>query len=413
MYCNFKVGRVNKIKRIVFSGFVILILFFLSCENQRDKKTIEIFKEESLEDIEEHINIDTIKYTQQENKSAKKYFEFTRGLYLTAYTVASEKFPVILDSAVAAGINTIVFDLKNMNGKIFFSTPHMDSLRRERTIPIINIPKVVKTLQKRDMRAVARIVMFHDQYIAEVKSNFRPQRMNGEPWIEKKQRKPSWLDPSHPEVQEELLDVIKYAAKNGVDEIQMDYIRFPTQGNISEAVFCYQKEDSILAIADTNYVKRLKTDIIVDFVKQAKEICVRYNVTLTADIFAIVAWQRENDIQNTGQEIEKITEFLDSIHPMVYSSHFSEDFGFRENVYNEPYFIVYKATKLAIKHTKSNCKIIPYIQANPWKVNFEKDYIISQIRAVEDAKASGFMLWNSSNKYFKTLKWIKNYYKEK
>ncbi|MCK4695756.1 MAG: hypothetical protein KAT74_08335, partial [Candidatus Cloacimonetes bacterium] len=87
-----------------------MMLFFLSCEKQEDKKTIEIFKEESLEDIEGRIKVDTIKYTSQEKIYVKKYPEFTKGLYLTAYNVASENFSVILDSAVAAGINTIVFD---------------------------------------------------------------------------------------------------------------------------------------------------------------------------------------------------------------------------------------------------------------------------------------------------------------
>ncbi|MCK4696084.1 MAG: hypothetical protein KAT74_09985, partial [Candidatus Cloacimonetes bacterium] len=183
------------------------------------------------------------------------------------------------------------------------------------------------------------------------------------------------------------------------------------QGKISEAIFYFLKEDSMFTIIDSNYVKREKSDIIEDFLKRAKMICSMYKVTLTGDIFAIVAWQREVDIKATGQDIQKMTKHFDSVHPMIYSSHFNDDFGYREYIYNEPYFIVYKATKLVKKYSNKNCDIIPYIQSNPWKVNYTSEYIISQIKAVENLNARGYILWNASNKYFKTLSWLKEYYK--
>jgi hypothetical protein len=368
--------------------------------------------------IEETI-VDTIKHTTIKIEPDKKvisqknkigFSKYTRGIYLTAYTVSSSKFYSILDSAQAAGINTVVFDLKNMNGNIFFSIPQKDILTDEKIKPIINIPKVVKALHKRKMKAVVRVVMFHDQYIAKCDSTLRPISSSGKYWKESKKRKPSWLDPSNSKVQKELLSILKKIAKSGVDEIQLDYIRFPTQGNISDAVFSFQIEDSLFAKADSNYVLREKYNIIENFIIQAKDICSKNNVSLTADVFAIVAWQRKSDIEVTGQDIEKMTKHLDAIHPMIYSSHFSADFGYREDVSNEPYFIMYKATKLTKKYSEPNCKVIPYIQANSWKVNYNREYIISQIKAIEDNKSDGYILWNASNRYFSTLNWLKKYY---
>jgi len=402
----------KNIKKIAIVFFCFLILFCgkkmqIDQENLNESKSTE----EVIIDTMKHI---TIKIESDKKIISKKnkinFLEYTRGIYLSAYTVSSSKFYSILDSAQAAGINTVVFDLKNMNGHVFFSIPQKDILTDGKIKPIIDIPKVVKALHKRKMKAVARVVMFHDQFTAECDSILRPISSSGKYWKENKKRKPSWLDPSNSKVQKELLSIIKKIAKSGVDEIQLDYIRFPTQGNISDAVFSFQIEDSLFAKVDSNYVLRTKSDIIEDFIIQAKDICLKYDVSLAADVFAIVAWQRKSDIATIGQDIEKMTKHLDAIHPMIYSSHFSSNFGYREDVSNEPYYIIYKATKLTKRYTEQNCKVIPYIQANTWKVNYNREYIISQIKAIENIRCNGYILWNASNKYFSSLSWLKEYY---
>lgn len=330
---------------------------------------------------------------------------FVEGIYLTAYTTASARFPTILDSAQAAGINTVVFDLKNMNGRVFLSGAKLAHLSKENHNPIIDIPRVVKTLHERDMKAVSRVVMFHDIFLAKADSTLRPQLADG-PWVESKKKGPSWVDSSHPKVQSRALALIEQAAKAGVDEVQLDYIRFPTQGRVDSASFYFQRVDAQKALKDTFYQNRQKKEIILDFVKRAKAICGKYNVTLTGDLFAIVAWQRTVDVNKTGQDIGLLSDYFDAVHPMIYSSHFNQDFGFRKEVNNEVYHITYKASRLTRDFAHKSCRVIPYIQANGWRVNYTKEYMRNQIQAVRDAKCSGYILWNSSNKYFRTLRWI-------
>ena len=218
------------------------------------------------------------------------------------------------------------------------------------------------------------------------------------------------MDSSNPIVQDYLLDLIQHVAKSGVDEIQLDYIRFPTQGNAKNAVFYFQKADYMMLKQDSTYVIRSRADIISGFLRRVRKICKKYDVMLTADVFAIVAWQRQPDIASTGQDMKKMSRNLDYIHPMIYSSHFADNFGHRQNVANEPYFILYKGTKLTMKNSADNCAVVPYIQANSWKVNYGKEFVIAQVRAIEELKAGGYILWNSSNRYKKTLTWLKEYY---
>ena len=400
-----------KIRYFLFFLLVIII----SCTEKKENEIQNDIEEKIIkaDTLEKRVQPEKQKIkteqTKQDVKKRIEYKKFTKGIYLTAYTINTPKFYAILDSAEAAGINTLIFDLRNMNGHVFFKMPQKGFLVSENMKPIVNINKVVNAAHKRNMRAVARVVMFHDQLTAQRDSTLRPENVNGGAWKESKRKKASWLDSSNSEVQNTLLDIIEVIAKKGLDEIQMDYVRFPTQGKISEAVFAFQKEDSLKAKKDSTYILRQKSDIIMDFVSRAKRICNKYDVTLTADVFAIVSWQRSADINATGQDIKKMTKRLDAIHPMIYSSHFAKNFGFRENLHNEPYFIIYKGSVLSKKYADSKCRIIPYIQSNSWKVNYGYDYIAGQIQAVIDSDSDGYILWNASNRYYQTLRWIREF----
>ncbi len=382
--------------------FLFLLLFlFTNCTQKTEK--IETKETQKTLIKKEKIHNHNIKQKPYPDK-------FIKGIYLNAYTIASKKFDLILNGAKKAGINTVVFDLKNMNGNIFFKISYQNTMRQRRVLPIVDVNKTVDKLHDNNMRAVARIVMFHDQFLAKNDSLLRPKKKDNSIWQENKKGKPSWLDPSNPKVQDELLELIEKVAQTSVDEIQMDYIRFPTQGNIGDAVFYFQKEDQEFAKRDSLYVFRQKIDIIEDFISRAKNICLKYDVKLTGDVFAIVAWQSKIDVANTGQDMKRMTRHLDAIHPMIYSSHFTDNFAYRENAHNEPFYLMYNGTKLTQENSNKKCKVIPYIQANNWEVNYKPEYIYAQIRAIESCRANGFILWDASNNYLKTLQWIEKYY---
>ncbi len=376
---------------------------------------IESEQEKILEEQKDHKEKNAKKNIYKKKKPLiKKIIEtkiskikFVEGIYINAYKTTSNKFTTILDSAMSAGINTIVFDLKNMEGDVFFTPPNSAVLRDERQKMSLDIERIVSAANSRNMKVVSRLVMFHDQLLADSIHTYRPKLQDGTAWQESKRGNGSWLDSSNREVQKDLLSFIEQAAVSGVQEIQLDYVRFPTQGNVEDATFAFQREDNQLSKNDTTYIHRAKEDIIARFVEDAKMICDDYGVTLTADVFAVVAWQRAADIRSTGQNIERMTKYLDSIHPMIYSSHFSRDFGFREDTWNEPYFIIYKGTKLTKDSSNIDCKVIPYIQSNTWRVNYTYDYVVGQLQAVRDAGGDGYILWNSGSNYFQTLKWIK------
>ncbi|HOD54129.1 MAG TPA: putative glycoside hydrolase [Candidatus Cloacimonadota bacterium] len=335
--------------------------------------------------------------------------DFTQALYVTAYTVSLKKFDQLLQKAKDSGINTIVFDVKEMQGYVYFPIKEDSTMKYLEQEKLWEIEHIINKIHSYDMLAVARVVQFFNIASARKYPNLLIKHTNGGYWSEKP-GKLTWLDPSQPEVQNDLRALINKLGKTDVDEIQLDYVRFPTEGNLSNASFYYQRMDYEKAMKDTAYVKREKRHVIAEYLKSLRQICDQNNVRLTADIFAIVAWQRDIDIRNTGQDIAMMTPYLSHLHPMIYSSHFARNFNHRsDDIYNKPYAIVKEGLQLTKLKTHPNCSVIPYLQAFDWKVNYNKQYLFDQFQATTDAGCKGYILWNAGNNYDRTLDWVKEW----
>ncbi len=332
--------------------------------------------------------------------------DYRKGIYLRTDIVAGSQFDSLLVKSKQAGINAVVFDIKDMKGRIYINIDNCPTMISKKDDLKINLKNTIDKIHQANMKAIARIVAFHNSRTAQADSSFCPADSLGKRWIENTDKGPQWLDPSNIIVQKDLFSLIDIVVEQSIDEIQFDYIRFPTQGNIENAVFEFMRVDERRYFADTTFIKRTKSDIIEEFLRNVKLRYADRNIYVTADIFAIVCWQNSMDIEQTGQDLVRMSRYLDALHPMLYSSHFADNFGYRENVHNEPFDIVFKGimrTKQKINH---NCKVIPYIQANSWQVNYRKEYIAAQVAACKLAGADGFLLWNATINYRKTLGWM-------
>lgn len=414
-----------KIQNILFIIFLILLI---SCKKENTSNNIENYENSSYlktnfsdslnikinnQDVEpkkvKEINVINEYITQTNNIKRKNRPEFMQGLYITAYRTRGNSFEDLLVNAKNSGINTIVFDLKEMQGDVYFSIKDYPQLQFTSSEPIININRLVEQIHSHGFYAVARLVQFYNISTAKKFPELQATHINGGYWNER-ENTPTWLDPSNPVVQSELLHIIDIVASSNVDEIQLDYVRFPTEGRLSNAVFYFEKIDEQRSIEDSLYIKREKRDIIRDYVRDVREVCDRHNVKLSADIFAIVAWQRKVDIRNTGQDIAYISPYLHNIHPMIYSSHFSDDFQFHtKDFIDKPYAIVKAGLEKTIRHSDSKSRIIPYLQAFGWRVNYNQEYMFDQLKATIESGSKGYILWNAGSSYNKALKWIKEW----
>ncbi len=311
------------------------------------------------------------------------------GVYMTASTAGSSKGLSLADQVIQAGGNAIIFDVKDQPGDLSY----MSKVALARTIATgslaaIDRPAVlVDKLHQRGLHVVARLACFYDVRLATHRPDLVPRSKEGGLWSER--GVPNWVDPSLPEVQQYLLDLAAEAAELGVDEIQLDYVRFPTGGNPSDALFSF----------DPTQVA--KHEIITEFVRRVRLVVAKRDVLLSADIFGVAAWGREADVLSTGQLPEDLLPHLDVVSPMLYPSHFSSGFHRIEDPTAYPYFFVYEGCRrLKLMAEENGVAVRPWIQAFPHGVTqFSRLFVTEQMLGAQEGGAAGWMLWIQSNRY--------------
>jgi hypothetical protein len=324
-------------------------------------------------------------------KTVPKKTDFeAKGIYVNRYTMASKKMKKLIAELAAVGGNTVILDGKGMSGKL--SYPSRVDLAEEigaNAEPVTrDLAKLIHYLHKRGIHVGVRVVLFYDELLAEQKPELALRDgVTGHPVMENGRR--AWVDPSNPVVQEYNLGIARELAEMGVDEIQFDYIRFPTKENVEYGESGFYRPE----------VPRHK--IITDFLAQARKELAAHQILLSIDVFGIIAWGRSKDVEMTGQKIEDLATHCDVISPMIYPSHFHNPFRGIVDPSERPYLLVLETCKRFSRLLKnSQVTLRPWIQAFPLGTNnFDEEYIFEQLRALDQSKVRGWLLWSAGNKY--------------
>ena len=323
------------------------------------------------------------------------------GVYLNTYSLTENNIQRIISKYDSLGCNALVVDFSNVRGTLFYSSKNSIARENDLNVPIISHPrKLANLLHQYGIELIARVTMFKDTTLAYNYPGWRPVLIpdSTDTLASKKKFEEHWLNPNNQEVQNYKLDIIKEIISLGVDEIQLDYVRFPTEGHLLDADF---------GIPDS----MTKQDVITDFISKVYEITQREGLTLSADIFGIVALQHHEDVQNTGQDIGRIMPYLDRIHPMIYPSHFYGEFWGKAYPGKEPYYFIYRMCSVLRDEIEDDQKIIPYLESFSLYNDSVDPYMIStQIQAVKDSGLEGgFLFWNAGAQYDATWEALKEF----
>ncbi|MCL1865348.1 MAG: putative glycoside hydrolase [Spirochaetes bacterium] len=328
-------------------------------------------------------------FTIDIKKSRAKTIRFTKGLYFSGDRAGSDSFLSKLPELKAAGINAIVFDIKDVTGIVHFKSRVKEVIdyNLSQKGSIDNLPKLIRVCRENGMYTIARMAVFHDQALWASDPSLRiKSKSTGKEWNPKSHE--LWCDPSNRKVQDYNIALAVEIAEAGVDEIQFDYIRFPTLGDRHDADFAYSDG------------KMERFEVITHFLQKAHERIAKAGAFLSIDIFGVVAWGKDVDINSTGQQIQLLAEHCDVISPMLYPSHFNDNFdGFR-NPGDHPYYFILEGCKKVKSLAGDKAIIRPWLQAFALRTsNFNSAYINEQVRASNDSGAYGYLFWNASNRY--------------
>ena len=220
----------------------------------------------------------------------------------------------------------------------------------ENKIP--DVQKMLKTLQQKKVYPIARLVVFKDPYLAEKRPEFALKQPNGEVWRDYKGM--AWVIPSRPGSMEYNIQIAKEAVKMGFSEIQFDYVRFASDGDLRSCVYPYADGSS-------------KEDVIRDFLLYAREELEPLGAVVSADVFGL-ACSAPDDLF-IGQKLEKIAEAVPVICPMVYPSHYARGSYGLANPDLQPYATVLRSLQDAGQRLKDYpVKLRPWLQDFLWEM---------------------------------------------
>jgi hypothetical protein len=312
----------------------------------------------------------------------RAYPDEIRGVHVT---MALASVPGKIDQYLAMtshGLNTLELDVKDENGEVAFRRPkvplaHQIGSARDYYDPY----EVAQKAHAAGVYLIGRIVCFEDPILTENAPQYAIRTTSGGVWTTSAGL--GWADPYDKRVWAYNVALGEAAAKAGFDEIQFDYVRFPTDGDLSAAVFPRKTDQT-------------KTNVITSFAKYAGEKLRPLGVRVSADVFGLSATRN----MGIGQRPKKLGAYLDAIYPMVYPSHF----GPGEYNLPDPNAQPGRTVGLALRDfdtqlTGLNTRIVPWLQDFSLGRTYTLADVQDQIEAARDSGAEGYLLWNAAGLY--------------
>lgn len=314
-----------------------------------------------------------------------------KAIYITACTASEKRLRnKSLDLFNGTELNAIIIDIKDYTGTLAYSdTKFADDLRGNGCI-ITDLPEFLTELHNKGIYTIARVTVFQDPLYAPlhpdqaVKSKSKPDGV----WRDKKGL--AYIDPNAKKYWDHVVDISKEAYSIGFDEINYDYIRFPSDGDLTDTVYDMSSTTS-------------KADVIEEFFIYLREKMSDTPVVMSADLFGLTT-SADGDL-GIGQVLERALPYFDYVAPMVYPSHFAYGFIGIPRPAEKPYEVVKysmdKAVQKAIAVSSSPEKLRPWLQDFNLGATYTPDMVRQQIQASYDAGLTSWMLWNAGSVYSK------------
>ena len=308
-----------------------------------------------------------------------------KGVYTTGWIAGSTKFfPRLLKFIDETEVNSLVVDVKDDTGTLSYKSNLPLAVEIKADVKkISDMIGLMGTLRDHNIYPIARVVVFKDPHLAEARPDLAVKNKNGGLWTDNKGLK--WVDPHSREVWQYTLDVAEEAVALGFKEIQFDYVRFVSDGKISECVYPFANGLS-------------KEDVIKEFLLYAKSRLDRYGVIISADTFGLTC--SVDDDLGIGQKLEKIGSVVDVLSPMVYPSHYYKGTYGIANPDRAPYETIAQSMKDAQRKLEGiPVKLRPWLQDFNLGSEYGREELMAQIKALNDAGIKDWLFWNPSCRY--------------
>ncbi|UCE41425.1 MAG: hypothetical protein JSV17_00070 [Candidatus Aminicenantes bacterium] len=308
--------------------------------------------------------------------------EALTGVYFPPARLYGRSFEGIVHYMKAAGLNLAVLHAKDPLGQLFWKSNNRTAKTIEASAPHASLENAISILKQRGIWTAAKLDVFQDSLLV---SHFPEMGVRdsetGELWADHKGL--HWANPYDTRVWDYTIALCQELITLGVDEIQFDYVRFPSDGDMSTIEYPIVTEGTS------------KAECIGKFLAFANTRLKPTGVVISADLFGMIAWKTKDF--GVGQVLEQVAPHVDVICPMFYPSHFPENFLNLKNPGQYPHKIMKSSLEEIKKRTSK--EIRPWIQGF-W---YTPEEIDAQLQGVTENEVQTWTVWNPSGRYAETF----------
>jgi hypothetical protein len=304
-----------------------------------------------------------------------------RGVHVT---MALAGIPGKLEQYIAmkrVGLNAIELDVKDENGQIGFPVNVPLARRVGAAKAFYDAERAVAKIHAAGLYLIARIVTFEDPLLSAGAPQLAIRRADGSRWLNNGGL--GWTNPYDQRVWKYNVDIAQQAAKLGFDEIQFDYVRFPSDGDLSQIRY------------PGKHAQPMGWTIPM-FLKYARTRLKPLGVRISTDVFGLSATRN----LGIGQFPRRISRYVDAIYPMVYPSHYvSGEYNIIDPDSRPGTTVAYSLRDFRTAVQGSKAKLIPWLQDFSLGRTYTLADVQDQIQAARLEHTKGFMLWNATGVY--------------
>jgi hypothetical protein len=310
-------------------------------------------------------------------KTPRALPEEVRGIHVTmALASLDGKIEEYLE-LVDDGMNTMELDVKDENGEVGF-VPSAVPLARSvgAAKPYYKPREMARLIHAKGVYLIGRVVVFEDPVLASGRPDLAIKNPDGSVW--RNHAGLGWTNPYDKRVWDYNVSIGAAAARAGFDEIQFDYVRFPTDGDLDSIVF-------------PGKTAKAPGWVIAEFVHYAAKRLKPLGVRVSTDVFGLSA-TRDMGI---GQIPRRIAKYVDVMSPMVYPSHYgSGEYGLDDPNAAPGATVEWSLSHFRRELKQSKAELIPWLQDFSYGRTYGLADVRAQIEAARLMGARGYLLWN-------------------
>ncbi len=324
-----------------------------------------------------------------------------RGVLMPAGAwVDVDRRNAMLQMANEGRINAVVLDIKNDRGEVNVTTDLTDVGKFGAARNVYNLAEAVSDLHRRGIRVIARIVTFRDPIATDALWSAGVygavvQHRDGS-MVETQAG--GYLNPANPVARAYLLDIARFVADKGVDEVLLDGIQRPT-GRLDEFTF-----EGLGALVDPAIKKQCPSadpfdasvfSFLQDAGKRLRGTPARLGAMMNGDAVRLGT--------QYGQNLLCMRRPVDYLAPTVMPSEFiTGSFGIYDPS-RQPGRVVDEAVRSFRRKLGSasagQLYLVPWIQDYSKGRTYGPDQIRAQIAALDKLGQQSFLMWDPKATY--------------